>query len=308
MTAGRASRDAQRSYSSLQLAIVGTSYRRQMLATAVVCLTLASGLVVNGASPVGATSSREARDEAIRAIPWRLLTHQQRRAVRYVVRNPSIYRRLPTQVIDCDPELFTFLIQHPEVVADTWRSMGVSKVRIEPINERSFDAEDGLGTTGRFSFIESKWGDDAFNRALIYANGAFEGKPFHNPVNARCVLLLRSGSVVEANGRTYITVRLDSFLFIERMGVDLVAKTVRPLVSKAADHNFVETLKFVSNFSRAAERNPTGLERFTEQLKGLNETTRDELVKVCHATADRYAQAKQDQINVRLAEGSGSPK
>ena len=65
----------------------------------------------------------------------------------------------------------------------------------------------------------------------------------------------------ETNGRQYITVRIDSFMKIEQMGVELVAKTVQPWISKTADRNFIETLTFVSNFSRTAEKNSDGIER-----------------------------------------------
>ena len=250
------------------------------------------------ANPTDATSRREAKEEAIRAIPWRNLSHQQRRAVQGVVRKPSIYRRLPTRVVQCDADLFTFLMQNPEIVADTWRSMGVSKVKIQRIGEHTFRAEDGLGTTGRFSFLDQSWDDKAFNRALIYAEGGFEGKPFPHPIRARCVMLMRSGSVVETNGRTYVTARVDSFLDIEQVGVEIVAKTVHPLVVKAADYNFTETLKFVSNFSQAAERNPSGVERFTEKLDQIDDATRDELNRLCRAAADRHAELEQARANV----------
>src|SRR3989304_5292579 len=80
------------------------------------------------ATTLGATSERAARDEAIRAIPWKQLADPQRRKLQSVIRNSSMYRRLPTRVIDCDPDLFTFLLQHPEVVVDVWQMMGVSRV------------------------------------------------------------------------------------------------------------------------------------------------------------------------------------
>ena len=72
-----------------------------------------------------------ARDEAMRAIPWKQIAEPQRRKLQYVVQNASMYRRLPTRVIDCDPDLFTFLLQHPEVVVDVWQMMGVSRVTLQ---------------------------------------------------------------------------------------------------------------------------------------------------------------------------------
>src|SRR5215212_588344 len=49
-----------------------------------------------------ATSSRAARDEAVRAIPWKLISPAGRQTAQSIINNTSIYRRLPTRIIDCD--------------------------------------------------------------------------------------------------------------------------------------------------------------------------------------------------------------
>jgi hypothetical protein len=73
------------------------------------------------------------------------------------------------------------------------------------------------------------------------------------------------------------------------MGIELVAKTVQPWISKTADRNLIETLSFVSNFSRTAEKNPQGMQRLSTRLASLDEPTRNELVALCFRTAQRYA-------------------
>lgn len=236
-----------------------------------------------------ATSSRAARDEAVRAIPWRQIPAEHRRAAQYIVKNVSIYRRLPTRVIDCDPEMFNFLMQHPEVVIDVWRVMGISQVTLQRLGNGAYRGSDNAGTTGTVQFLFSQWGQDARNLAVIMADGTYEGKPFVSRLKARTLILLRSGAVRETNGRHYITVRVDSFVRIEQMGVELVAKTAQPWISKTADRNLIETLTFVSNFSRTAEKNPQGMQRLATRLASIDEPTRKELVAVCFRTAERYA-------------------
>jgi hypothetical protein len=237
-----------------------------------------------------ATSGRAARSEAMRAIPWQQIAPQYRRAAQEVVKDASLYRRLPTRVIDCDPDVFTFLLQHPEVVIDVWRVMGISQVSLEKLPNGAYRGSDSAGTVGTVRFIHNNWGKDAENLAVVYADGSYDGKPFVKPLKAKSVIVLRSGSVQETNGRHYITVRIDSFLKIEQMGVELVAKTVQPWISQTADRNFIETLTFVSNFSRTAEKNPQGMKRLATRLNAVDEPIRDELVALCFRTAERYAQ------------------
>jgi hypothetical protein len=138
-------------------------------------------------------------------------------------------------------------------------------------------------------FLFSQSGADSQNLAVVFADGTYEGKPFVTPLKARTIILLRSGAVRETNGRHYVTVRVDSFVRIEQMGVELVAKTVQPWISKTADRNFIETLSFVSNFSRTAEKNPQGMQRLATRLASIDEPTRKELVALCFRTAERHA-------------------
>jgi hypothetical protein len=237
-----------------------------------------------------ATSSRAARNEAMRAIPWKHIAPQYRRAAQRVVNDASLYRRLPTRVIDCDPDVFTFLLRHPEVVVDVWRVMGISQIALDKMPNGAYRGSDSLGTVGTVRFIHTNWGNNAENIAVIHADGAYDGKPFVKPLKAQSVILLRSESVQKTNGRHYITVRIDSFMKIEQMGVELVAKTVQPWISQTADRNFIETLTFVSNFSRTAETNPQGMKRLATRLNAVDQPTREELVALCFRTAERYAQ------------------
>ena len=245
------------------------------------------------ATTIGATSDRVARDDAIRTIPWKRLAEPQRRKLQNVVQNASMYRRLPTRVIDCDPDLFTFLLRHPEVVVNVWQIMGVSKVTLQRVSDQTYQANDGAGTTGNVCYLYSDWGQDAQNLAVVYADGAYDGKPFIKPLRARSVIVLQSGAVQETNGRSYVSVRIDSFVHIEQVGVELIAKTVQPWINKTADRNLIETLGFISTFSQTAEKNPQGMQRLAARLRIVDEPTRDELVQLCYRAAQRYAQDDQ---------------
>jgi hypothetical protein len=272
----------------------GTRAVIRLLVSVFPCLLLVGtsvALAEPGADHVvlGATSDRAAHDEAVRAIPWKQLGDPQRRKLQSVVQNASMYRRLPTRVIDCDPDLFTFLLQHPEVVVDVWQMMGVSRVTLHQVADQSYQADDGAGTTGSVAYLFADWRPEAKNLAIVYADGAYDGKPFLKPLRAQSVILLRSGAVQETNGRNYVTVRVDSFVRIEQMGIELVAKTVQPWINKTADRNFIETLGFVSTFSQTAEKNPRGMQRLAAKLPTVDAPTRDELVQLCYRAAQRYA-------------------
>jgi hypothetical protein len=288
------------------LAILGKRYPLAIALAAVYSTTLGVVPRTHAADGADATSSRSARDDATRAIPWKQMSPANRQTTQTVINRASIYRRLPTRIIDCDPDLFTFLLKHPEVVIDVWRVMGISQVALSKGPDGVYHGSDGAGTTGNLRYLFSNWGENAQNTAVVFADGAYQGAPFPTPLRAQSVMLLRSGAVRETNGRHYITVRIDSFVHIEQLGVEIVAKTVQPWISKTADQNFIDTLTFVSNFSRTAEKNPQGMQRLAARLDTLDEPTRNELVNRCFRTAERYAQRDRARQTGAIATADAS--
>jgi len=280
---------------SARLCAPAAIMRAGCLTTAILLVTSAS-LYAAGPSEnaaTDATSSRTARDEAIRALPWKVMSPASRQAAQAIINDASIYRRLPTRIIDCDPDLFTFLLQHPEVVIDVWKVMGVSQVTLTKGPDGVYHGTDGAGTTGTVRYLFSNWGQNAQNVAVVYADGAYTGRPFVTPLKAQSIMLLRTSAVQETNGRRYVTVKIDSFVRVEQLGVEIIAKTVQPWINKTADQNTIETLTFVSNFSRTAEKNPQGIQRLAGRLNAVDEPTRNQLVSLCFRTAERYAQREE---------------
>jgi hypothetical protein len=278
-------------------------------ALAVLLVALAGGVAVADSDPMAATGGRAAREEAMRSIPWSQLDAGEQRMVQYITRNATMYRRMPTRVIDCDPQVFNFLGQNPEVVTELWKLMGVCNLNLEKVGPNTYKASDDAGTKGTMTFLAANWNDDAQNTVLVYCEGTYNGAPLPAEVSARSVLLLRSGSMTETSGRPYITARLDSFVLVDRLGAEMVAKTIQPLIVKTADHNFTETMKFVSTFSQTAEKNPSGMQRLSARLEKVEEPTRMNMAQVCAAAAARYQAiglAHQDS-SVQLATRNEEP-
>lgn len=249
---------------------------------------LVFGPVAAAEKPFDATTSAEARAEAIQAISLKRIDPRYRAQVEAVLQDSSIFRRLPTQVVDCQPAMFTFMAQNPEVLVQIWRELGITKVELERIDGNTFRMADAAGTTGKLTIVEQVCEPNAQNRFVMLADGGYEGKPFVKPVKAQCVILLRSGSVVEHDGRTYVAARLDSFIHIDRASLEVFAKVVQPLVGRIADRNFSDTVNFVGGFSQAAESQPARIKHLAESLENVSVGRQRELVKIaydCHEQA-----------------------
>jgi hypothetical protein len=262
---------------------------------AVLALTLLASASARASESTEASTSDASRDEARRLIPMAKIDPEYRDTVRAVVGDPTLFRRMPTNVIDCRPQLYTFLVQNPEVLVELWRELGISKVQLTRIDEKTFRLEDGAGTTGKLVIVEQACDVNAQNRIVMYAQGTYDGKPFPRPVTAQCVLVLTSGSMDETNGRRYVASRLDSFVKLDRASLELVAKVLQPFVGQTADRNFADTLSFVSNLSYTAEKKPEAVAQLSTEMKNVDEPRRKELAKLAYECADfgRQWQAKR---------------
>lgn len=265
--------------------------RRLGLAAAMLSL-LAGAASLRAGEPVGASTTAEAQADARRSVPLAKVDPEYRQAVRDVLDDPSLFRRLPTNIVDCHPDLFTFLARNPEVLVEIWRHLGVSQVKLTRIDERTFDIADGAGTTGKLVVVEQTCEPDAQNRIVMFAQGSYDGKPFQRPVSADCVLVLTSGSMQETNGRRYVASRLDSFVKLDRMSLELVAKAVHPFVGQTADRNFADTLSFVSTLSFTAEHRPESIEKISLEVEHLDQPRRKELTALAYECAEAGKQWK----------------
>ena len=280
-----------------------------MLVAALVHLLLARTTPAVGAEPQeGMPLDPLGRAQAIAAIPFDRLSEESRAKLQSVVSQPSIYRRLPVTVIDSDPDLYLFLIRYPEVVVNMWELMGVTKAQVQRTGDFTFDANDGAGTTSR---VELVYGDSKTH--VLYADGAYEGPLFRRLIRGRCVLVLTSDYHQTLDQRVYVTSQLDMFVQFDNIGAELLAKTLHPLVGKSADHNFVESLRFLGQVSLAAETKTSRMQQVAERLTKIDPAVRDQFTRLTTLVGQRAAMrggpvrmvSPADDLQVVAGEHSG---
>ena len=245
--------------------------------------TLALTAAAHGAQPVPqGNSSATARKAAMRELPLDKIDEADRQRVIEVLKHTSVYRRLPTQVMRCDPELFQFVIDHPEVMANIWQLLGIEDIQLHRTSPTTFDADDGEGTRGQVEVLHR-----THDTCLVYAGGSYDGPLFSQPITGNCVLMLRTAYSREPDGFYYITTRLDVFVQLNHVGLDFLAKTFQPLVCRVADYNFVATCGFIETLSQTAESNGPGLARLATRLETVAPEVRDEFILVTERVAAR---------------------
>jgi hypothetical protein len=242
-----------------------------------------------------ATTSDTARHDAIKAIPLDKLSDENRAKVDSVLSNISVFRRLPVRVIDCDPDLYLFLVRHPDVVVNIWEVFKISRLRLQETGDSQFDLIESAGATAKVEFVYK-----SHDLHVVYGEGVYQGPLLPRPVKGRGVLVLKAGYVRETNDRYYVTSRLDSFLTIEPAAAELATKTVSPLLGKTVDNNFTQTLAFVGSLSRTAEVNSRGVQRLGMQLSHVQPEVREQFVELAAAMPEKRA-AVAEKTSAKMA-------
>ncbi len=234
-----------------------------MLAAAGVCAQQSPQIIFN----------RQLRDEAVRAIPLNEMNEAVQAKLLNVVSRPTIYRRLPAQTVDCDPDLHVFLVRYPEVVVNIWQLMGITKVKVQRTGPLTFDALDGAGTVSRAELV---YGTPEVH--VFYAEGSYDGPLLQKPVTGNCVLLLRS-SYSQQDGKPSVCDTLDVFAKLDNLGAEIIVKTLYPAVAKAVDFNFTESVRFVGQVSKSAELNGPGMQRLASHLQNVEPGVRESFAR-----------------------------
>ena len=226
--------------------------------------------------------SKSQRREVIGELPLGRLTQKARQQITSVTSAPTLYRRLPSQSITSDRDLFLCMSRNPEIIVGMWELMGITQVKTVRVAPYQLDAEDGSGTKCRVDLL---YGDS--NIHIFYATGSYDGKYVTKPVYGRGVFVLRSQYARARDGSTTVSGTLDCFVKFDSLGADLVVRTLGGLIGKSADHNFVETARFISQVSQACETRPKAMVDMAHRLPQVDNQTKAKFARLIVQAATR---------------------
>ncbi len=229
-------------------------------------------------------NSQSARQNAIQILPVDKLDAQGRAKVHAVLANVTIFRRMPVRVIDCDPDMYLFLVRHPDVVVNIWNVLKISQLQLKQSRPGEFRIKEESGIAADLEYLYS-----SHDMHLVYAEGVYEGPMFGRLVKGSGLFLLKSGYIRETDGRYYISSRLDAFISIEPSAVEVVAKVLNPLLGVTADNNFIQTVAFAGSLSRTTELNPRSVGRLASQLNNVQPDVREQFSRLAGQIAEKPA-------------------
>jgi len=225
-------------------------------------------------------SAQSDKDSA--AVPWNALDERSKKLIREVMDGKTFLRRMPRQVGYCDPEMYDFLTDHPDVVIELWELLGVTNLSLKETGSNKYVLKEGTTSTSQ---VEVLYKSD--NLCIVYALGEYEAPVLRRKIKGDLVLFLKSRYGRDKDNRLVVQSDLDAYVRIHNPGAELLAKILIPVVGKIADSNFEQTVGFVMNISEAAQDDFEPLVELAQRMKNVRPQVAQEFALVAETVFDR---------------------
>lgn len=144
------------------------------------------------------------------------------------------------------PEVFEYLLDHPEFATHLTRALGLGRYRIWHDAEGLW-LDDGWGTRGRFTLVRAVPG-----QRLYYARGAFEQR-FLPSMRGEAVAILDYRFRPEDDGRTQVASWATGYVQVDSRFIRILGRVAKPIVQAKADKEAAGLLRMFARASRAIE-------------------------------------------------------
>jgi hypothetical protein len=253
----------------------------------------------------GGSSSHAARRAALEAMPLERIGAAHRRQVEQCLRDTTLYRHLPTKTFCCDADLLAFSLHKPEAIVDIWRILGISRLTLDPAGPEQWRLSDGYGTVGGLRLVYREHHGQA-GLLVFHGRGAYTGPLAPRMLSGSCVLLVRYAAAgMAAGGREQQTIEVDAFVDMDGTGLEIVTRTLQPLIVRSAAANLHEICLFMSSLSQAAETNPEGVVRLVSRLPRTEPADKESLAGIARAAGRgrvrTAAATSEEQVQTELA-------
>jgi len=225
---------------------------------------------------------------SLKKIPWNELSPAAQAKIKRVTSSAPLFRRLPQQTVYADPEIYHFLLRHPDVVIGFWEQWGATQLSLREVKENHFVLKE---TTGTVATVEVLYRTN--DLCIVYAKGEYRGPLIAKPYQGEVILVLQTQFVRDNTNEPMIVCDLDSFVQINNVGADVLAKLFYTSIAKVADSNLEVTVSFISQVSKAASHNTAALKNSAEELSTIRQDVCVGFCDVVDRVAMRFARRNQ---------------
>lgn len=172
-----------------------------------------------------------------------------RTRIETVARDAFVATRVEAPTYSMRPEMFEYLLDHPDFASQVTRALGLARYRIWQEGDELW-LDDGWGTRGTFTVVHAARGLRAY-----YARGAFQQK-YLPEMRGEAAAVLEYDFQAGAGGRTLVTSRATGYLQVDNQFLRMLGRVAAPFVQAKADKEAAKLLRVFARASQAIEERP----------------------------------------------------
>jgi hypothetical protein len=207
---------------------------RRIVASAALLLSVVAVVAAAGAAlPPNLPASERARLEAI-------------------AQAAAVSTRVEAVPFMARPDVFEYLLDHPEFATRVTRVLKVARYRIWREAD-GLHLDDGWGAVGRFDIVQATDG-----RRVMYARGVYQ-KRLLPDIRGEAVVMIEYAVRPGPPGKSLIAATVTGFVKLDSGFLSAVTKLVTPIARAKAEREARGLVKVFAKVSRAADEQPVAL-------------------------------------------------
>lgn len=224
-----------------------------------------------------ATSDKDVMNAAKVKIPFAKMSPRSRERTNTILSNMSQYRRMPSLQYEVHPEMYQYLISHPDVAISTWRVMGISELVMQQTGPFEFEAS---ATDGSQGIADVLWRDG--NQCLFIAEGKYQSPLIPGSIQASALVWLQYRFVTDNDGKVLVNQQVETFISFPSSAVDTLARLASVVTNTILDRNVLEVSLYAKMMSTAAQKEPAWIEQVAVRMDNILPQRRQELIQIAN--------------------------
>ncbi|MEE2738833.1 MAG: hypothetical protein VX435_11450 [Planctomycetota bacterium] len=260
--------------------------------------TVGKAAAQDGSHQRPADTPNQQRTDTLSALAREGLSAQSWQKITPLITRGSLFQPLSTEVIRCDPKLYEFLLDHPDVTVSMWKAMGISRIEMVRVQDNIYQIRTPSGLQGVVTFLLR-----GPNSRIILFEGHFRDPLTGRKVLSQALLYLRCTYLLESDQEYYVVHHLDIFVKLASKRTSLFMKLLSPFTRSQSKQNFLQISNFLTALYTAAAERPDSMATLINRLEGIQAQDRYQL----HDTVKHLFSREQKRERIGRASVSFPP-
>jgi hypothetical protein len=238
--------------------------RRRQLGLALLVLAFWASSQSAGAQVLPFLQPRTDQWQRLRAaslVPLEQVPASLRAEIRLTIEKPTLFTSGPAETFACQPELYSWLLDHPDRAVTAWRRLGAVCLDITPRGPGRFGWSDDLGN--------DLWWETVYKAPGVqvwYAQGKVKPSPVLPLVPVRAVVVLRYSRIAGRGESAQMHHQADVFVHTDSKAAALATRLMGPAAPRMAEEGVSQMQMFFSALAWYCERYPERAQMVLEAM------------------------------------------